>query len=115
MASAPISKRPHLHRLAGIELQAARRACLDLEDELFAAAIGKDDGRREFLLLRDERDARRQRRATAVARDGDTRTELYPGELGLRHEEADENILRRQDREQRRHGRCLIAGTAQRV
>ena len=105
------SQRAHVHRLAGIELQAAGRARLQLEDELFATADGEDHGRREFLLLRNESDGCDDAGRAAVAADLHACSpRCILGELALRHEEAHIDILRRQDRDDRRHGGRIFPG-----
>ena len=52
------ARRPHRHRLAGIEQRrlVRRRPRLDQEDELGAGRFAVDDRRRVFGLRRDERD-----------------------------------------------------------
>src|SRR5579862_3969729 len=80
------SERPDIDGLSGVEGQAARRARLDLEDQLLAVADGEDHGRGELFLGCDEADGGGQVLGAAVAMDGDLPAELHFRELRLGHE-----------------------------
>ena len=96
-------------------LGAAERPGLDQIDELRAAFAAEDDRRRVFGLGRDVADPALEIGAAAVAAERHLLADLETGERRLGHEEADLEVPRRQQRDDRRAGRDELALLVERV
>ena len=92
-----------------------RRPGFGEEDELAPRPLGIDEGGRVLGLRRNEGDGAAEIGRAIVAGKGDPVADVHAGELGLGNEEADEDVLRRQKRDDRRAGRQRLPGKGDHV